>query len=307
MSLTGIPLILVVVLGVAVGAAVTVLAWRREWRPRLLVRPAGILLTEALLLVAVGLIVNRSELFYSSWGDLLQQTDTPAAMPVVRAGALDDWLRSRAAGDHTFAWRPAGWDGWGLAAAPTVVVPPGYLEHPDRRYSVVVVVGDGWTGPPVGADQTVVVVARTTAATTAATLTAAIPAQLSHDLRVTARHWALVSPASAIGLAGRAAAAAGQYPAIAVVRDGPPPAGSRRPVTATPVTDVAAVPVGVTVGHSDGLAAAVAWAALQTPPPLAAAEPPVAWIPVHHHRPHRPASPAPARTGGSRVPGQPRP
>ncbi|WP_433796618.1 hypothetical protein [Actinoplanes sp. CA-252034] len=65
MPLTGIPLILVAGLGVILCAAGTVLAWRREWRPRQLVRPLGILPTEALL-ITVGLVVNRSELFYTS-------------------------------------------------------------------------------------------------------------------------------------------------------------------------------------------------------------------------------------------------
>ncbi|MFC4066187.1 hypothetical protein [Actinoplanes subglobosus] len=285
MSLTGIPLIVAAGFGVIAAAALTVRAWRRP-----VVRPLGILITEALLLAGIGLVVNRVELFYPSWADLLQQSDDPAVTAAVQPGALDEWLRTRPAGDP-FTWHPPGWTDWHLAAAPTVVVPPDYPDHPDRRYSVVVVIGDAGAGPPAGAEQTVVVVARTTVATTAAALTEDLPARLSHDLRVTGRRWALVSPASGMALADQAAAVPGRYSAIAMIRGRP---GDSR------------APVGVTVGTSDGLATAVAWAARQTPPPLAAAVPPVTWLPVHH-RPHRPAGSAPTRTGGSLVPGQPRP
>ncbi|BEL04085.1 hypothetical protein Q0Z83_022760 [Actinoplanes sichuanensis] len=297
MSLTGLPLILVVACGVIVSAAVTVSAWRRDWRPRLLVRPVGILVTEALLLVGIGLVVNRSELFYPSWSDLLQSSDGAAPRAATQPGALDGWLRSHGG---TFTWQPSGWADWHLAAAPTVVVPADYLDHSDLRYSVVVVLGDGGTDPPAGAEQTVVVYARTTAATTAATLTEDLPARLGHDLRVTGRRWALVTPASDVALADQAAAVPGRYPVIAVVR-------GRSAAAALIVDRSGGTPAlaGVTVGAGDGLADAVAWAAQQTPPPLAAAVPPVSWLPVHR-RPHRPATSAPTRTGGSRVPGQPR-
>jgi hypothetical protein len=309
MSLTGIPLILAVALGVVVSAAVTVVAWRRDWRPRLLVRPLGVLLIEALVLAEAGLVANRIELFYPSWADLLQRSGTPATTVAVRAGALDEWLRLREPHDgDAFAWHPDGWTRWHLAEAPTILAPPGYLQNPGRRYSVVVVIGDEWTTPPGGAEQTIVVFARTTAATTAATLSEALPARLSHDLRVTGHRWALVCPASALPLAGQAAATPGRYPAIAVVRDRRRSSAPDGAVTAAPVaTGVPHTPVGVTVSVLGGLTDAVAWAAGQTPPPLAESAPPVARLPVHRHPHRRSASGSAAtRTGGNRVAGQPR-
>ncbi|HWS37377.1 MAG TPA: hypothetical protein VN408_32195 [Actinoplanes sp.] len=294
MSLTGLPLLFVVALGTVAVAAGTVLAWRRRLRPRLLVRPLGILLTEALLVTTIGLLVNRSELFYPTWADLFPPPAATAAV-TVRVAALDGWLGTRDSG--TFTWRPDGWAGWHLAAAPTVVVPAGYLGDPHRRFSVVVVLGAGGTGTAAGADETVVVYARTTAATPAAVLTEDLPAALSRDLRVSGRRWALVSPTAASALAGQAAAAPGRYPAIALVRDGP----ITRPV----------VPEGVTVNVLDGLPAALAWAAGQTPPPLAEASAPAGRLPVQpaHHPSHPapadPSHPAPANPGGNRGPGQP--
>ncbi|BCJ47785.1 hypothetical protein GCM10010168_21440 [Actinoplanes ianthinogenes] len=344
MSLTGRPLIVLVVLGAVAALAGTVLIWRRGRRPRSLLRALGVLLTEALLLCAVGLAVNRSEEFYPTWADLFRSAGTTATTATARPGDLDGWLRSRdPAGSGqsiSFAWRPDGWTGWHLAAAPTVVVPAGYLEHPDWHYSAVLVTGDGWPAAAGGADQTVVVFARTTPATTAGTLAGPLPERLGQDLRVTGRRWALVTPAAGVKLADEAAASApDRYPAIAVVQGPAKPVGpirTAKPVgpvrTGKPVGPVrtgkpvgpirtvltaghpaagtAVVPVGITVGTAGGLASGIAWAAQQTPPPLATATPPATWVPVQkrHHHPHRPgpSTSAGPRPGGSRVPGQPR-
>ncbi|GAA2905510.1 hypothetical protein Acy02nite_86960 [Actinoplanes cyaneus] len=296
MSLTGIPLIVVAVLVTVATAALTVVTWRRGGRLRIVLRSGGVLLTETLLLLTVGLVVNRSEQFYPSWAALSSSAQTGGTTYAITPGRLDGWLRAHG---PAFTWQPDGWTGWHLGAAPTVVVPAGYLDHPGWRYSALVVVDDGTTGwtPAVqtaaardaSADGgAVVVFARTTASTGVNDLAHALPAALTHDLRVTGQRWALIPGPALAALARRVAAAApGRYTAVA--------AGPQLLAT-----------------HRGDLGAALLWACQQTPPPLAASTPSVTSLPVpppkHHHRPVPGASapvPAPPRTGGTNVPGQP--
>ncbi|MFI1996356.1 hypothetical protein [Actinoplanes sp. NPDC020271] len=300
MSLTGIPLIVVAVVVTLLTAAATVVSWRRGGRLRVVLRTGGVLLTETLLLLTVGLAVNRSEDFYPTWAALSSSAQTSGTTYALTPGRLDGWLRAHG---PAFTWEPDGWTGWHLAAAPTVVVPDGYLEHPAWRYSALVVVDNGsagWT-PAVetaaarnaSADGgAVVVFARTTAATGPDDLALGLPAALTHDLRVTGQRWALIPGAADAALAHRVAAAApGRYTAVA----GKASAGTQ--------------PVAF---HPGDLGAALLWACRQTPPPLAASTPPVTFLPAapnkHHHHPVPGASasaPAGSRTGGKNVPRQP--
>lgn len=127
MSLTGIPLIAGTALVTAAALAATVLGWDR-WRPRFLLRSLGVLLTEALLVLSAGLVVNRSQEFYPTWAALLQSSAATATTYAVRAGGLDGSLHDND-GD-AFPWQPTGLTGWRLAGAPMVVTPAGYLTHP---------------------------------------------------------------------------------------------------------------------------------------------------------------------------------
>ncbi len=294
MSLTGIPLIVVAVLATLLAAAGTVVTWRCGGRLRVLSRSGAVLLTEALLLLTAGVVVNRSEQFYPTWAALSSSARTSGTTFAVTPGNLDGWLRGNG---PAFTWKPPGWTGWHLAGAPLVVVPQGYLDHPKWRYSAVVVAGDsgsGWTS----AGDAVVVFARTTAATRAEVLADELPAALAHDLRVTGQRWALVAGPSEAGLAHQAVLAApARYPAIAVLP------GTGQHQTSPPL------PVGITVATAAdrpaSLQGALTWAADQTPPPLAASTPTVAALPVqhpkHHHRPKLSSS----RTGEMNVPRQP--
>jgi len=279
-GITGLPLILSAAFGTLAVVVATVLLWDRSGRARYLLRAGGVLLAEALLLLTAGLTVNRSEQFYPTWDALLgtrsadesavdttngktYRGSTPGALDhelTVRAGA-----RSGAA--QTFPWQSADWHAWGLAAAPTVITPPGYLLHPAWAYSAVVVVG-GWsaaqdesatrraTATGVSA---VVVFVTPTAATTAAELATALPGQLGRDLRVTTHRWAIVAAGADDALAESAVDdAALRYPSIAVDR-------------------AAALPAGVTsaavVTGNDPLYSALSWAIARTPPPLASPRP----------------------------------
>ncbi|BCY11453.1 hypothetical protein [Actinoplanes sp. L3-i22] len=282
MSLTGVPLIVVAVLATGMAAAGTVALWSRGGRARIPLRAATLLLTEVLLLLGVGLVVNRSERFYPTWAALSQSVRTSGTTYAVAPGGLDGWVR---ANGTTFSWQPPGWTGWHLAGVPTVVVPAGYLAHPRWRYSAVLVL-DGDATPP--APDTVAVYARTTAATGVDTLARAIPAVLGHDLRVTGRRWALVAAASATVLGRRVVAAApDRFPAIATV-----PGTGRYP----PVPRVR-LPAGVSARVMGPLPDALTWACAQTPPPLAASTPTVGRLPVQHRHPH-------PHPGDSHGPGQ---
>ncbi|MEV6847990.1 hypothetical protein [Actinoplanes sp. NPDC051411] len=270
MPLTSLRLIVLAAV-VTVGAlAATVLVWPRWGRWRFLVRPSGVLLTEALLIVTVGLAVNRSQEFYPSWAALRDTSGPGPASYHVSAGRLDAWLAARPS-VLSFPWRPPGWTSWHLAAAPTVTVPADYLAHPAWRYSAVLIVGTRpWALPPV-AGPTVLVNVTTTASTSASTLAGALPGSLGRDLRVTSHRWALVTSAADSALARRVATAArGRFPAVAFV-------GVAAPARAA---QTAYFP------RAAMIKAALTWAADETPPPLAASAPEPAYLPPAPRRSH---------------------
>lgn len=279
MSVTGVPLILLVAFGMLAVVAATALVWDRFGRVRHVLRATGVLLAEVLLLITGGLVVNRSEQFYPTWDALLDTkgtdetavTNTDDKTYRSTPGELDRTIAARAGHQagaaQTFPWQSADWHGWGLAAAPTVITPPGYLLHPAWSYSAVVVLGR-WTAAEMASAarratatgiSAVVVFVTTTAATTARQIATALPGQLDRDLRVTTHRWAIVAAGPDTALAeGAVGDAALRYPSIAVDRATAPPAG---------VTSAAVVT------GNDPLYSALSWAIARTPPPLATPQP----------------------------------
>jgi hypothetical protein len=352
--LTSVRLIVLAVVLTAGALAATILLWRRGY----LVRPAGVLITEVLLTLSVGLVVNRSQLFYPSWAALFAGSDPGPPIYHTSAGRLDGWLAAQpTAGQvESFPWRPSGWTSWHLAGAPTVTVPADYLVHPQWRYSAVVVLGErapALTGP------TVLVSVPTTAATAASALATTMPAELGRDLRVTGHRWALVTAAADNALArSMATLARGRFPAVAFVGTAAPvhplvvhppvvkppvvkPAATKPSVskpavvkpaatkpsatqphprhwvgsskaggydkTRSPVHHPAGLPSGVQTAYFPGAREtpeALAWAAAETPLPLAASAAEPTYLPPAPKRPHH-AKPTPKATDhGTR---QPRP
>lgn len=360
MPLTSVPLIVLAFLGTAAVVAGTVWVWRRSWRLRFLPRTVGLLLIEASLLISVGLVVNREEGFYPTWDSLVATDSGEAAAPTYHtvAGSLDQQLAAlpdaRSGNPQALPWQPEGWSRWRLAAAPTLVVPAGYLQHPQWHYSVILVLADAAPGWPAAgqdaaalrlaayANHDVVAFLTTTPGTTVQALTTEVPDRLSRDLRVTGHRWAVVTSSADAPLVRQVVVAApAQYPAVATVpssrpaaaatqRAAPPaskkvssartktaasrPAAKPKPAAArgTPagvvLRQAAAVVGGGSVGDLSvpagiatfisrsntvvtALAAAVGWAATQTPPPLAASSPPIRYLPVP--RPHPSSSSEP--------------
>jgi mRNA-degrading endonuclease toxin of MazEF toxin-antitoxin module len=279
--LTSVRLIVLAVVLTAGALAATILLWRRGY----LVRPAGVLLTEVLLTLSVGLVVNRSQQFYPSWAALFAGSDPGPPIYHTSAGRLDGWLAAqRSTGQaQSFPWRPTGWASWHLAGAPTVTVPAEYLAHRQWRYPAVVVLGErapAVTGP------TVLVSVTTTAATAAAALATRMPAELGRDLRVTGHRWALVTAAADNALArSMVARARGRFPAVAFV-------GTARPAVHRTAAEL---PSGVQTAYFPSATNALAWAAAQTPPPLAASAAEPAYLPPAPKRPHH-AKPTPKPT-----------
>jgi hypothetical protein len=238
-SLTGVPLLVLVGCVTAAVAAGTVLGWRVRGRRRFVLRSAGVVLTEALVLLTAGLAVNRSEHFYPSWDSLLHPRSHADELPHTDVpGGLDALLRAQAgqgqADPVALGWRPAGWAGWHLAAPPTVLVPAGYLRHEQWRYPAVLVLTGAHDGFDVAgqlragraataeAGPAVMVFVTVTPSVAADTLARVLPGELMRDLRVTAHGWAVVAPTRQDPLARRVVRAApDRYPALALVDTAP--------------------------------------------------------------------------------------
>ena len=285
MSLTGVPLIGVAVLATAVTATATVLLWSRFGRWRFLSRTGGILLTETLAIAAIGLVVNRVDMFYPSWAALEGRTGTTAVAVARRAGRLDGLVRGSAAA--TVPWRPAGAAAWRLAGTPRVVFPAGYRQRPSIAYPAVVSLVDNQAEAAAVLRaarrvQAVGVVAVPTAGTTAAAL-ATLPADLARDVRMNARGWAVTATSRQAALGVRLARPGSPYGALVVVgATAPrPPAGVPfavvRPgrlhaahTAARTAAHTAAHTAVLTASGPAAWAVAENWAAARTSPPLSA-------------------------------------
>jgi hypothetical protein len=231
MKLTGYPLIITIALLALLVIAGTVLLWSRFGRWRLLTRSAGVVLAEALVVAAIGLVVNRSEDFYPSWQALRGDTGTTESTAPPPSGRLDATL---AGGQSTLSWRPEALASWHLAAVPTVVLPPGYRDRPSATYPVVLVLAGGATDADLKAamrasqhnDGVVTVIARPTAETRAAAFGRMVAA-LGGDVRVTGYGWALVARARDSALAAELVdGVPGQFVAEAVIGSGARPHAS---------------------------------------------------------------------------------
>ncbi len=251
MPLTGRLLIALMICGTVIVLAATVWSWSRTGWMRFVVRPTGVLLTESLLLVSVGLIVNRQQGFYPSWPALFETTNTGQQSYQTNPGSLDGALATRAAGHESvpqlLPWQPSGWTDWRLASAPTLVIPTGYSEHPQWRYSVVLVIAKsdaGWpaawqqaAGPAdaAGASRDVVILVTPTPATVLPDLLTGLTNGLHHDLRVTDHRWAIVtSQPEAEKVHAAALPIPGLFPALATVQTGTSPApATKKPLPNT--------------------------------------------------------------------------
>jgi hypothetical protein len=260
-SLTGLPLIILAVLVTGLVAGLTVRGWSRSGLARYAVRAGGILLGQALLVAAVGLVVNRSEGFYPSWAALAGDAGTTAAQQDRAVGRLDGELA-----DGAVTWHPAGAPGWHLAGGAALSVPSGYEGPASASLSYPVVVElrpSGRTAAPGAVTVTLPVTAKTTVASLAS-----LPAELSRDVRVGAGGWAVVAPASLAALAeGLARTAPQRYVAVAVVGATPAGTGGSAPAGTHPPKPAGG---GFAVRTVSGWAAAVRWAAGETAAPLAA-------------------------------------
>ncbi|MFI1990592.1 hypothetical protein [Actinoplanes sp. NPDC020271] len=169
MRLTGLPLILLAGT-LTIAAVVATVRW---WR-HLPIRIVGLILLEVLVVAETGLIVNREARFYPSW-KALGGTPDISVVTAPTAGRLDDSLTAGA----TIPWNPAGSEGWHLTATPAVVVPPDYLEYPDRTFPVVIVL----TGVAPKPTEGVLSVVLAPSGQTSAESLAAVPAELGRDFR----------------------------------------------------------------------------------------------------------------------------
>jgi hypothetical protein len=259
MQITSLPLIIATVLATAGALTGTVLLWHRVRRGRALLRSAGILVCEALLVLSAGLVVNRQEDFYPSWQALAGDTGPAAATARRAAGSLD---AAFGPGTLRVAWQPPGSAAWRLRSAAQLTVPPRYVSTGDE-FPALIALG----GRPAPGDL-VEVTAQPGPLTTGL---ADLPARLAADARVTGQGWVLVTAAAAAPLAVRLAGQEpGRFAALAVV--GVPPSGlpCPPPGVAVAMTGRPAGPMPCAATRLPGSwAAATRWAVGQTALPLA--------------------------------------
>jgi hypothetical protein len=97
MTLTGLPLVLGTCAAALSAIAFLVWSWNRgSRRRRAPTRVLSLLLSQALLVLAVGLLDNLNEQFYPSWQALAGQTGTPAGVTAARTAAGHEAIASAA-------------------------------------------------------------------------------------------------------------------------------------------------------------------------------------------------------------------
>jgi hypothetical protein len=300
MGLTSNALIVLAIVATVAAAVLLVVVWRRPSIARrggvraVLARSGTLLLCEALLLLSVGLVLNRQLDLYPTWESLLGETAANSGTSTITKG-LTGWLGTKAADGARdgllFPWRPNGEAAWHLATAPLAFVPAAYFQQTTANFPVVVVVAPSgataaqgtWDGSDVARlvqkDRPVVVVFVRTDRPNATLLGTTLPAALDHDLRVSAHGWAIVGVG---GAAPAAVAAAGRnanrYGITAAVTSGTAgvPAALTRAVRGLPVGTASNIVTGAggsgankVVGKvSTRLAAALDWAYPLLPPAL---------------------------------------
>lgn len=211
--------------GVATTAAIAGLAlvWKRfDGRLRPL-RFLGVLVCEALLMVTVGLVVNRVGDFYPSWTALTMPGNGAAFRPLPppppsHPGA---WLSAHPAAVGKaeqglgFDWAADSRTAWGLEAAPTVHLPEAATQEADIEVPLTVVLLPPKSAvPAIPHDlNSAVVVLRLGAQPRIAALAAGLPAELSAQLPVLPHGWAVVG----VGAAATAAVALAGVPEFRAV------------------------------------------------------------------------------------------
>lgn len=214
MTLTGIPLILIIGVLAVLATFATVRFWRVAGRWRLPVRSTGLVLVQSLVVLTVALIANRADNFYPSWQALTGDIGAvPQAAPPPPPGRLDERLATARTG---LPWSPPGNEAWRLAGPPTLIPPAGYARDADRAFPVIVAIVTGDRAAAIraraaAAPDVLTLVVTPTPATVAADL-AKLPEQLEHDVRAAGLGWAIVADPSFVKLAENwLAAAPGQF------------------------------------------------------------------------------------------------
>ncbi|MGY0232535.1 hypothetical protein [Longispora urticae] len=185
----------------------TVALWRR-WprRGRLALRSGSLLLSQVMVVLCVGLVVNRSEQLYPTLETLVSPPKAKRHVAEsVTSGGLDEWLRARAQqgakSGLAFPWQPAGGGKWPVAEHPSISLPAQYFLQPNSRFPVIVAFGPpgtpGWSDPRAAGrngDPAIVVFLhpRTHDAASLRLLGAELPEELARDLRTTPDRWSTV-------------------------------------------------------------------------------------------------------------------
>jgi hypothetical protein len=206
-------------LATAVAVAALALVWKRSGGRLRPLRILGVLVCEALLMVTVGLVVNRVGDFYPSWTALTMPGNGAAFRPLPppppsHPGA---WLSAHpaAAGKAEqglgFDWAAGSRKAWGLEAPPVVHLPEVAVNQAETEVPLTIVLL-----PPKSPTLAIprlnsaVVVLRLSARPHIAALTAGLPAELRSQLPVLPHSWAAVG----VGSAGSAAVALTDLPEI---------------------------------------------------------------------------------------------
>jgi S-formylglutathione hydrolase FrmB len=153
MSITGLPLLVLVACGAVVLPAVAIATWRRG-RLRVVRTIAAVLVGQLLAAAALGLVVNRSQELFTSWSDLFGGAGGRLAKPKVAAGRLDGRALAQLAdaknrGQGVVLSLTVTGAKSGLTLPVKVYLPPQYSQaaYADRRFPVVEVF-DGFPGSP---------------------------------------------------------------------------------------------------------------------------------------------------------------
>src|SRR4051794_33652179 len=96
MSITGLPLLILVACGAVLLPAAAVVG-RRRGRLRTVRVVAAVLVGQLLAAAALGLLVNRQQELFTSWSDLFGGAGGQLARPPVAAGGLDGRALAQAA------------------------------------------------------------------------------------------------------------------------------------------------------------------------------------------------------------------
>jgi hypothetical protein len=240
----------------AAGLTALILLWRR-WGGRLVVlRAVGILGCELLIVVTVGLAVNRWGQFYPTWSSL-RDNPSGATEPVV--GQPDPGLTAAASDGgqigYLLRWPTTP---TGMAGPPLIWLPPAYFRDATDALPAVMVVADAAAGPtdgawpgndipdadrPPGACVIFARIAHLNATAQPPAGLSTLATTLIHDLHVAPHGWAVVGVGAASTTANHLA--------------------SGDPAHFSPVIDV------MTPGGSTDLVGGIAQVLSQEPPTLA--------------------------------------